>query len=68
MLVILTYNKIKYFYLINLLFISRGSEDLAPPDLILMSNQCIAAQEYWKDCESTDEDGHNAIHLPCKCN
>uniref|UniRef100_A0A1E1WUW6 FUZ/MON1/HPS1 first Longin domain-containing protein n=1 Tax=Pectinophora gossypiella TaxID=13191 RepID=A0A1E1WUW6_PECGO len=31
------------------LYSSRGSEDLTPPDLILMSIQCIAAQEYWKD-------------------
>ncbi|XP_038214083.1 Hermansky-Pudlak syndrome 1 protein homolog [Zerene cesonia] len=33
------------------LYSSRGSEDLMPPDLILLSIQCIAAQEYWRDLE-----------------
>ncbi|XP_022115144.2 Hermansky-Pudlak syndrome 1 protein homolog isoform X1 [Pieris rapae] len=33
------------------LYSSRGSDDLMPPDLILLSTQCIAAQEYWNDLD-----------------
>ncbi|XP_013193215.2 BLOC-3 complex member HPS1 isoform X2 [Amyelois transitella] len=36
------------------LYSSRGSEDLTPPDLKLLSIQCIAAQEYWKDTEESN--------------
>ncbi|CAG5028332.1 unnamed protein product [Parnassius apollo] len=36
------------------LYSSRGSEDLMPPDLILLSIQCIAAQEYWKDVNKSN--------------
>ncbi|KAI5645968.1 hypothetical protein NE865_01861 [Phthorimaea operculella] len=45
------------------LYSSRGSEDLMPPDLILMSIQCIAAQEYWKETEKT-EDSADQTRLP----
>ncbi|KAL0830555.1 hypothetical protein ABMA28_002710 [Loxostege sticticalis] len=46
------------------LYSSRGSEDLTAPDLILMSNQCIAAQEYWANTEIGDNESHNSVHLP----
>ncbi|XP_045769604.1 Hermansky-Pudlak syndrome 1 protein homolog isoform X2 [Maniola jurtina] len=45
------------------LYSSRGCEDLMPPDLILLSVQCIAAQEYWKELRNTDSTNENA-HLP----
>lgn len=46
---------------------SRGSEDLMPPDLILLSIQCIAAQEYWKDVnESNAKEIAPNSWLPCK--
>ncbi|KAJ2951059.1 hypothetical protein O0L34_g5438 [Tuta absoluta] len=45
------------------LYSSRGSEDVSPPDLILMSIQCIAAQEYWKDIEKP-EDSIEQTRLP----
>lgn len=50
------------------MFSSRGSEDLSPPDLILLSIQCIAAQEYWKDLnsEDSDEDNLEINRLPCE--
>lgn len=41
------------------LYSSRGSEDLAPPDLILLSIQCIAAQEYWQEHEKSEQDSEN---------
>ncbi|XP_063381363.1 BLOC-3 complex member HPS1 [Cydia fagiglandana] len=44
------------------LYSSRGTEELTPPDLILMSMQCIAAQEYWEEFGSQDED--ETIRLP----
>ncbi|KAJ0183268.1 hypothetical protein K1T71_001244 [Dendrolimus kikuchii] len=46
------------------LYSSRGSEDLSPPDLILLSVQCIAAQEYWKEHEKTNEDKAENDRLP----
>ncbi|KAI8421725.1 hypothetical protein MSG28_009700 [Choristoneura fumiferana] len=48
------------------LYSSRGTEDLTPPDLILMSIQCIAAQEYWKEIEETVEkkDDDTTMLLP----
>lgn len=45
------------------LYSSRGSEDLAPPDLILLSIQCVAAQEYWQEHASTS-DKQDIIRLP----
>ncbi|XP_059057339.1 BLOC-3 complex member HPS1 [Achroia grisella] len=45
------------------LYSSRGSEDLTPPDLILISIQCVAAQEYWKDVERISDDAMK-IRLP----
>ncbi|XP_069357757.1 BLOC-3 complex member HPS1 isoform X2 [Maniola hyperantus] len=45
------------------LYSSRGCEDLMPPDLILLSVQCIAAQEYWKELRATYTTTENA-HLP----
>ncbi|XP_068633952.1 BLOC-3 complex member HPS1 [Battus philenor] len=36
------------------LYSSRGSEDLTPPDLILLSIQCIAAQEYWRGANKSN--------------
>ncbi|KAH9630508.1 hypothetical protein HF086_000721 [Spodoptera exigua] len=44
----------------------RGSEDLSPPDLILLSIQCIAAQEYWKEVsnEDSDENDPQIVRLP----
>ncbi|XP_052755201.1 BLOC-3 complex member HPS1 [Galleria mellonella] len=38
------------------LYSSKGSEDLTPPDLILLSIQCVAAQEYWKNVEEKNDD------------
>ncbi|CAH2047134.1 unnamed protein product, partial [Iphiclides podalirius] len=35
------------------LYSSRGSEDLMPADLILLSIQCIAAQEYWNNVKES---------------
>ncbi|CAH0683147.1 unnamed protein product [Spodoptera exigua] len=48
------------------LYSSRGSEDLSPPDLILLSIQCIAAQEYWKEVsnEDSDENDPQIVRLP----
>uniref|UniRef100_A0A2A4JQR1 FUZ/MON1/HPS1 first Longin domain-containing protein n=1 Tax=Heliothis virescens TaxID=7102 RepID=A0A2A4JQR1_HELVI len=49
------------------LYSSRGTEDLSPPDLILLSIQCIAAQEYWleiKNEENNDLDDQEIIRLP----
>ncbi|XP_063826393.1 uncharacterized protein LOC135075864 [Ostrinia nubilalis] len=46
------------------LYSSRGSEDLSAPDLILMSNQCVAAQEYWTNVDVGENGSHNSIHLP----
>ncbi|KAJ8716627.1 hypothetical protein PYW07_003254 [Mythimna separata] len=48
------------------LYSSRGSEDLSPPDLILLSIQCIAAQEYWTDFnnDESDEGNQEIIRLP----
>ncbi|RVE41939.1 hypothetical protein evm_013407 [Chilo suppressalis] len=43
------------------LYSSRGSEDLTSPDLILMSIQCIAAQEHWEHFKNTES---AAVHLP----
>ncbi|XP_075975111.1 Hermansky-Pudlak syndrome 1 protein [Anticarsia gemmatalis] len=40
------------------LYSSRGSEDLAPPDLILLSIQCVAAQEFWQDYRDIDSNDH----------
>lgn len=51
---------------ILLLIFSRGSEDLMPPDLILISVQCIAAQEYWKDIDNIENNKDGANRLPCK--
>ncbi|XP_072932680.1 uncharacterized protein HPS1 [Epargyreus clarus] len=48
------------------LYSSRGSEDIMPPDLILLSIQCIAAQEYWeahKQSEGSTTPG-DKIRLP----
>ncbi|VVC94075.1 unnamed protein product [Leptidea sinapis] len=45
------------------LYSSRGSDDLMPPDLILLSIQCIAAQEYWNDLRKIDEHIRN-VRLP----
>ncbi|CAH2084722.1 unnamed protein product [Euphydryas editha] len=36
------------------LYSSRGCEDLMPPDVILLSIQCIAAQEYWRELREVD--------------
>ncbi|XP_045499224.1 Hermansky-Pudlak syndrome 1 protein homolog isoform X2 [Colias croceus] len=44
------------------LYSSRGSEDLMPPDLILLSIQCIAAQEYWRELEKNNDPGN--LRLP----
>ncbi|CAG4930040.1 unnamed protein product [Colias eurytheme] len=44
------------------LYSSRGSEDLMPPDLILLSIQCIAAQEYWRELEKNNDTGN--LRLP----
>lgn len=48
------------------LYSSRGSEDLTPPDLIMLSTQCVAAQEHWAGVEKGDsqKDGSNTNHLP----
>lgn len=49
---------------------SRGSQDLTPSDLILLSVQAIAAQEYWNEIENSednkDQDAKDNSHLPCK--
>ncbi|XP_053604823.1 BLOC-3 complex member HPS1 isoform X2 [Plodia interpunctella] len=45
------------------LYSSRGSEDLLPPDLIMLSVQCIAAQEYWQDAKHSSGDGQNEVVL-----
>lgn len=45
------------------LYSSRGSEDLSPPDLILLSVQSIAAQEYWKEIK-IDDKTENIVQLP----
>lgn len=44
------------------LYSSRSSDDLSPPDLILLSIQCIAAQEHWKDAKL--EDNEHFVKLP----
>ncbi|CAB3254737.1 unnamed protein product [Arctia plantaginis] len=48
------------------LYSSRGSEDLAPPDLILLSIQCIAAQEYWQEHgnDTSTGDQQEIVRLP----
>ncbi|XP_063891510.1 BLOC-3 complex member HPS1 isoform X1 [Helicoverpa armigera] len=48
------------------LYSSRGTEDLSPPDLILLSIQCIAAQEYWLEVQNEDNnpDNQEIIRLP----
>ncbi|KAG6448871.1 hypothetical protein O3G_MSEX005722 [Manduca sexta] len=45
------------------LYSSRSSEDLTPADLILLSIQCVAAQEYWKEFETDDNIG-DFVKLP----
>ncbi|XP_052741034.1 BLOC-3 complex member HPS1 [Bicyclus anynana] len=45
------------------LYSSRGCEDLMPPDLILLSVQCVAAQEYWREMRENDSTSEN-VHLP----
>lgn len=46
---------------------SRGCEDLMPPDLILLSIQCIAAQEYWSELREIEESTYcENTHLPCE--
>ncbi|CAH0586983.1 unnamed protein product [Chrysodeixis includens] len=47
------------------LYSSRGSEDLSPPDLILLSIQCVAAQEYWKDVSDEESiENQEIVRLP----
>ncbi|XP_032516536.1 BLOC-3 complex member HPS1 [Danaus plexippus] len=47
------------------LYSSRGCEDLLPPDLILLSIQCIAAQEYWSEQQEEEKTTLcDDIHLP----
>ncbi|CAK1555327.1 unnamed protein product [Leptosia nina] len=43
------------------LYSSRGSDDLMPPDLILLSTQCIAAQEYWSDLDQMGGDKNSRL-------
>ncbi|XP_047990758.1 uncharacterized protein LOC125229864 [Leguminivora glycinivorella] len=44
------------------LYSSRGTEELTPSDLILLSMQCIAAQEHWEETSQDDDD--ETIRLP----
>ncbi|XP_013173140.1 PREDICTED: Hermansky-Pudlak syndrome 1 protein homolog [Papilio xuthus] len=46
------------------LYSSRGSEDLMPPDLILLSFQCIAAQEHWRNVNKSDTNTASNSWLP----
>ncbi|KAG7298953.1 hypothetical protein JYU34_017419 [Plutella xylostella] len=49
------------------LYSSRGSEDLTPPDLILLSIQAVAAQEYWREVEGeggSEKTACSNAHVP----
>ncbi|XP_050348373.1 BLOC-3 complex member HPS1 isoform X1 [Nymphalis io] len=47
------------------LYSSRGCEDLMPPDVILLSIQCIAAQEYWQELrENNDSNNCENARIP----
>ncbi|XP_041980121.1 Hermansky-Pudlak syndrome 1 protein homolog [Aricia agestis] len=48
------------------LYSTRGCEDLMPPDLILLSIQCVAAQEYWTELRQLEEEdkASSNVRLP----
>lgn len=46
------------------LYSSRGTEDLSPPDLILLSIQCIAAQEFWDEQKNAGDGEKSMSYLP----